>query len=188
MANSYNLSGSKLIEKATMGMKEIIFLNQVLGVGGFCLPKDPFLFKKSLNKKFKGYKLADLSREINDGTIKFYGKIIIDKLKSIKKDKYKLLIMGLAFKGSPETIDTRNSPGIQLANFLKNRKIKIEFLDTMQNVMQKVFGPKNNYSFCLNHKKINDYDMIIIINNHEYFLNTINNNLKTNKTIHKIYF
>ena len=67
-------------------------------------------------------------------------KIIIDKLKSIKKDKYKLLIMGLAFKGSPETIDTRNSPGIQLANFLKNRKIKIEFLDTMQNVMQKFWS------------------------------------------------
>lgn len=185
VANSYKLSGSKLIEKANYGYERNNISKPSLGVGGFCLPKDPFLFKKSLNKKFKGYKLADLSREINDGTIKFYGKIIIDKLKSIKKNKYKLLIMGLAFKGSPETIDTRNSPGIQLANFLKNRKIKIEFLDTMQNVMQKVFGPKNNYSFCLNHKKINDYDMIIIINNHEYFLNTINNNLKTNKTIHK---
>ena len=30
--------------------------------------------------------------------------------------------MGLAFKGSPETIDIRNSPGLDLANFLKNPK------------------------------------------------------------------
>ena len=95
MANSYNLSGSKLIEKANYGYERNNISKPSLGVGGFCLPKDPFLFKKSLNKKFKGYKLADLSREINDGTIKFYGKIIIDKLTSIKKDKYKLLIMGL---------------------------------------------------------------------------------------------
>ena len=93
--------------------------------------------------------------------------------------------MGLAFKGTPETIDIRNSPGLDLANFLKSNKTKIEFLDPMQNMMQKVFGPKDNYSFCINHQKINDYDMIIIINNHHYFLEIINKNLRTNKTIHK---
>ena len=187
LANSYKLSGSKLIEKANYGYERNNIARPSLGVGGFCLPKDPFLFKKSLSKKVKGYKLADLSREINNDTIKFYGKKIIDKLKSIKKKQYKVLIMGLAFKGSPETIDTRNSPGLKLANFIKNYKIKIEFLDTMQKLIQKVFSPKKNYSFCINHKKINDYDMIIIINNHEYYLNIINNNLKTNKTIHKKY-
>jgi len=72
-----------------------------------------------------------------------------------------------------------------LANFLKKHKTKVEFLDPMQNMMQKIFGPKDNYSFCINHQKINDCDMIIIINNHQYFLEIINKNLKTNKTIHK---
>ena len=112
-------------------------------------------------------------------------KIIIDKHKLIKKNRFKILIMGLAFKGNPETIDIRNSPGLNLANFINNPKTKIEFLDPMQNTMQKVYNFGNKYRFCLSHSKINDYDMIIIINNHQFFLETINNSLKTNKTIHK---
>lgn len=185
IANSYKLSGSKLIEKANYGYERNNISRPSLGVGGFCLPKDPYLFKKSLNKKINGYRLGDLSRKINDGTIKFYGKIIIHNLKSIKKNRYKILIMGLAFKGTPETIDLRNSPGLDLANFIKDRNTEIEFLDPMQNMIQKFSGIKKNYSFCINHSKINNFDMIIIINNHQYFLEMINKNLKTNKTVHK---
>ena len=57
MANSYKLSGSKLIEKANYGYERNNISKPSLGVGGFYLPKDPFLFKRSLNKKFKATNL-----------------------------------------------------------------------------------------------------------------------------------
>lgn len=185
IANLHQLSGSKLIEKANYGYERNNISKPSLGVGGFCLPKDPFLFKKSFNQKAKGYKFANLSREINNDTIKFYGNTIIKKLKSVKKNKYRVLIMGLAFKGNPETIDIRNSPGLELANYLKNKKINIDFVDPMQSMMKKLLKINNNFKFCVNKQKINDYDMIVIINNHQSFLDLIDKNLKANKTNHK---
>ena len=180
IANLNNLSGSKLIEKANYGYSRNNFSKPSIGVGGFCLPKDPVLFKSSF-KSSHGYKLANASRKINDETISFYGKNIIKKLKSLKKISKKILIMGLTFKGFPETLDIRNSPGIDLGNFLKKDKIICEYMDPMHKSLKKIV-PKNRFIIVEDKVKLNNYDMIIIINNNQYFFDIIESKLKINNS------
>jgi UDP-N-acetyl-D-mannosaminuronic acid dehydrogenase len=180
IANLNNLSGSRLIEKANYGYSRNNFSKPSIGVGGFCLPKDPFLFKSSI-KNSHSYKLGVVSRKINDETILFYGKNIIRKLNSLKKKSKKILIMGLTFKGFPETLDIRNSPGIELGNFLKKNKIICEYMDPMHKSLKKII-PKNKFKIIDDKVKLNNYDMIIVINNNQYFFDIIESKLKLNNS------
>ena len=185
IANLNNLSGSRLIEKANYGYLRNNFSKPSIGVGGFCLPKDPFLFKSSF-KSSHGYKLGVVSRKINNETIPFYGNNIMRKLKSIKKISKKILIMGLTFKGFPETLDIRNSPGIELGNFLKKKKIICEYMDPMHKSLKKIV-PKNKFQIIDDKVKLNDYDMVIVINNNQYFFDIIQSKLKLNNSKNRKY-
>lgn len=185
IANLNNLSGSRLIEKANYGYLRNNFSKPSIGVGGFCLPKDPFLFKSSF-KSSHGYKLGVVSRKINNETIPFYGNNIMRKLKSIKKISKKILIMGLTFKGFPETLDIRNSPGIELGNFFKKKKIICEYMDPMHKSLKKIV-PKNKFQIIDDKVKLNDYDMVIVINNNQYFFDIIQNKLKLNNSKNRKY-
>lgn len=185
IANLNNLSGSRLIEKANYGYLRNNFSKPSIGVGGFCLPKDPFLFKSSF-KSSHGYKLGVVSRKINNETIPFYGNNIMRKLKSIKKISKKILIMGLTFKGFPETLDIRNSPGIELGNFFKKKKIICEYMDPMHKSLKKIV-PKNKFQIIDDKVKLNDYDMVIVINNNQYFFDIIQSKLKLNNSKNRKY-
>ena len=82
-------------------------------MGGYCLTKDPLL----LNQSFKGNKsLSQLARDINiDATyapIRAIKNWVLEK--NINFNSLKVLIIGLAFKGSPSTKDTRCSISIDV--------------------------------------------------------------------------
>jgi UDP-N-acetyl-D-mannosaminuronic acid dehydrogenase len=180
IANQNKLSGSALIKKANYGYQRNDIPLPSLGVGGFCLPKDPYLFNKSINN-LRGFSLNFNSRKLNETN----EKIIFNNIRKILKSKnFKLrkniLICGVAFKGYPETLDTRNSVSIKLGKYLKNYNCKIDFIDPLA----KMFNDKKivNISIKNNIKNINQYDGIIVANNHEYFCKVIMTNLKINKT------
>ena len=94
--------------------------------------------------------------------------------------------MGASFKGLPETIDLRNSPSIEISKLFRKRTKKIEFYDVMQKEMK--LNKKNlKIKFIKNLKRINDYDLIILANNHPKYVETIEGDLgiKFNKTKQK---
>ena len=107
ISNLYGLSGSELIKKQLCCRNNIS--KPSLGVGGFCLPKDPILFSNN-SKKLSNYKLGKISHNINKNITQFYLKKFLKILKKMKKNK--ILMMGISFKGYPETLDIRNSTSL----------------------------------------------------------------------------
>ncbi len=172
----YDLSANELIEKSNFGYSRNNIPLPSIGVGGFCLPKDPFIFSKLINKK-KGYKLSYISRKINDSSIDQ----AINKLSTLKKkyfsktNKLKMLILGVAFKGLPETIDLRNSPSINIYERLK-KKYDINLYDINGRILLRYFNFKN----LILKPNLNKYDLVLIINKHPHYGDLFFKNVKKN--------
>jgi len=180
IANLYNLSGHDLIKNANYGYQRNNIKLPSVGVGGFCLPKDPYLFNSLyFNNNSKGYQLAKYSRKINEDSFNIlYKKISKFKLNE-KKNKIKILFLGIAFKGLPETIDTRNSPTlVALKKLTENNSIKM--FDVMGSKILKK-NPSFKKNIIINIKKLNDYDVVICMNNNPNYGEIISQKITYNK-------
>ena len=78
------------------------------GVGGYCLTKDPILFFSSVKSKKEEISLSKAGRFINKRAPKEIVKKIENYIKSknLKFSDLKVLIVGIVFKGEPETNDS----------------------------------------------------------------------------------
>jgi UDP-N-acetyl-D-mannosaminuronic acid dehydrogenase len=94
------------------------------GVGGHCLPKDPWLLKYGLDTygqfKFEPKVIIE-SRRINDFMPSHMAKLIEEALKvqNIEIKNARVSIMGVSFL--PNSDDTRNTPAYPLYNLLKKK-------------------------------------------------------------------
>ena len=88
----------------------------------------------------------------------------------------------------PETIDIRNSPSIEMQNYSKQEQ-KIEFYDVMQDEIKLNYS-KLKLKFVKNLKGINQFDLIILANNHPIYVDIIEGEkgIKYNKNKNKIIF
>jgi UDP-N-acetyl-D-mannosaminuronic acid dehydrogenase len=93
------------------------------GVGGHCLPKDPWLLKYGLDIYGKTSLTPHViieSRKINDYMPKHMRNLIVEILEEQERKlkESKIAILGFAYLENSD--DTRNSPSIQLYELLKN--------------------------------------------------------------------
>jgi len=93
------------------------------GVGGHCLPKDPWLLKYSLDT-YGGFRLSPKiileSRKMNDSMPSHMKDLVEEALheRGIKLQDARVCILGFAFLGDSD--DTRNTPSLPLYNLLKS--------------------------------------------------------------------
>jgi len=129
-----------------------------LGVGGYCLTKDPYFAKfSSLNYLSKNieFPFIDLSMKTN---LRMHLRSISMLRSILKKSKIeKILIIGIAYTNNVD--DLRNSRGIDLLKFIKTKKVETHIYDEAVK-QKKILGSivVNNLS------KINNYDCIIFVN------------------------
>tara|TARA_B100001013_G_C24616265_1_gene445311 strand:- start:442 stop:2178 length:1737 start_codon:yes stop_codon:yes gene_type:complete len=165
ISENFNMNAFNVINKANLGYARSQIPCPSPGVGGYCLTKDPFLLNISNNKKQKSNFLLE-SRRINTFANHFPLRILNQFVKkfNIKKNKINILIVGIAFKGIPETNDTRSSASLKLIEALKRKRYKnIHIYDSVLNSkdLKKI---NKNYSLDLQ-LAVNKSDVIFIMNN-----------------------
>ena len=136
------------------------------GLGGHCIPIDPF-YLSWISKK-NGYepkfiKLAGIiNSQIPNWTIKQLHKII-----KIKK-KTKILLLGVAYKKN--TDDDRESPSFEFIKILNKKKIKYDYCDPYFPKLRKGRNiSKIKYSIKLTKQNLKNYDATILLTDHSNF-------------------
>jgi UDP-N-acetyl-D-mannosaminuronic acid dehydrogenase len=119
LCDQFNLDTNKLIDAANYGYPRNPIPKASPGVGGYCLTKDPIILAASNPDSYLS-ELSYIGRKINL-QLSFYPELMIERYaeyKGLKKDKLNIIIVGMAFKGTPLTNDLRGSASIDLANRL----------------------------------------------------------------------
>ena len=161
-----NVNAFKLIEAANEGYPRNPIPMPSPGVGGICLAKDPYLYTHSINNK-NGYRpiLGVASRSINSmghmGVLEKIKKFCAKTGKDITA--LKILLIGLSFKGVPETSDIRESIAAKL----------VEALPNPANIYIKDFVVGAEDINALGCRTVNDImdgfvdaDVVLVMNNH----------------------
>lgn len=157
------LNLEKILDSIRVRSSHSNIMRSGLGVGGYCLTKDPlFVNKIKYFKKIKKSKfpLNNLATKINKDMPKFSANFIKNKFKRFKNKK--ILIIGLSY--IRDFGDTRYSQGVTLSNLLKKNN-KITLYDNL------IEDYKNNYD--LNKKNLFSEFDIVIFNNRNLQFNKI---------------
>jgi nucleotide sugar dehydrogenase len=172
VAREHSLDVNAAIKAANFGYPRNNIPTPSPGVGGPCLTKDPYLLLASnlktespvkaareLNVKMPSYLIDFLARNIPD----FSSKVVC--------------VVGIAFKGVPETNDIRNSPGIDLLDLLQKDGVSSIAWDSVADVESLKI---KNVSFSP--------EIFILANNHpmnrEFFADKIK--VSTHKAIYLV--
>ena len=138
-------------------------------VGGPCLEKDSWILANSLPPKLAASSIAATARNLNLSVIQFGITAVQEFVCTLAIANPKISVLGLAFKGVPETDDLRGSPSLQLIKSL---------LEDVPEATIEVWDPLVS-SFNFNDKRITfgvglyesceEADVIILMNNHPIF-------------------
>jgi UDP-N-acetyl-D-glucosamine dehydrogenase len=137
------------------------------GVGGHCIPKDPFYLVFKAKQAGFALRLVSASKAVN----KMMPIHTIERLtKALKAGKKNLsnatvVVWGLAYKG--EVRDTRRSPSLELLKLLKQSRAKIRVFDPY--VSQVTVGGKAYESSSSEMESVRDADALVIATAHNAF-------------------
>ena len=99
------------------------------GVGGHCIPVDPYYLIQQAKKNGFNHRFLKLAREINESMPAYTVDLLTEELGNFQKStrKAKIGVLGLAFK--PNVADTRESPAFKIIELLKDRGAYINIYD-----------------------------------------------------------
>ncbi len=134
------------------------------GIGGHCIPLDPFYLTWKAREYGYHTRLIELAGEINNSMPQF----VVNKLMKILNEngialsKSKILLLGAAYKKDIE--DMRESPIQDLILLLEENKANFAYNDPHVPVFHNELNGKEYHSVGLN--EMEDYDAVVIVTNH----------------------
>jgi len=145
-----------------------------IGIGGHCIPVDPYYYISLSEKLGHPSKISPIARDINEGMPKSAFNQIKEILGNDDLSDMKLLILGYSYK--PETGDLRETPVKYLSKFLSDSGADIYVWDPyidIQNLpiwINPLEGPFSE----------SDFDMVILATAHDVCINLEWNLLASN--------
>lgn len=134
-----------------------------IGVGGYCLTKDPLFgkvaSKQILSRSFDfplSIKAVDINKKMTS--------IIMEEVKNKFKKKIfrrKVLLIGISYK--EDTNDIRHSPAEKVYDYFKKLKCKINFFDPVVSYWD--YCKQNS----IERKNLNKFDIYVHLIKHRYF-------------------
>lgn len=133
------------------------------GVGGPCLPKDPYLLQHGIKAKGFRFRFIDLAREINDLMPEHTVELVVKALKEAKKSvkNSKIAVLGVAYKG--EVGEVANSPAEKIVQRLIALGAKVVVYDPYCN---ESFGAKMAENVD---EAVREADCIVVVTEHKIF-------------------
>ena len=139
------------------------------GLGGHCIPIDPFYLTWKAREYGKHTRFIELAGEINTAMPEHVVNRVVDALNAGNKsvNGSRVLILGLAYK--PNVDDERESPSYVLMDLLNLRGAKVEYYDPYIPAIK----PTREHSRWMNKKSvpwngevIETFDVVLIATNH----------------------
>tara|TARA_B100001750_G_scaffold118104_2_gene93690 strand:+ start:4814 stop:6112 length:1299 start_codon:yes stop_codon:yes gene_type:complete len=140
------------------------------GIGGHCIPIDPFYLTWKVKEYGLPTKFIDLAGEMNqympNWVVSFVTDALNEKGKPIRNAR--ILILGIAYKKNID--DMRESPAMMIMEILQDKGALIDYSDPYF----KKFPKMRNYNFSLesidiNKKSLSFYDVVLLITDHDHF-------------------
>ena len=140
------------------------------GVGGHCIPKDPFYLVYKAKQAGFALRLVSASKAVNKMMPVHTVERLSQALKMNKKSPAKstIVLWGLAYKG--EVKDTRRSPSLELLKLLARLRAKVRVFDPY--VPRVKVGGKTYSSSPSETESVREADAIVIATAHSSFRKT----------------
>ena len=140
------------------------------GLGGHCIPIDPFYLTWKAREYEANTKFIELAGEINTSMPYFVVEKCAEALNKNKKslNGAKVLILGASYKKDID--DMRESPSLRLIELLREKGAKVDYNDPF---VPKLFKMrKYNYnmkSVPLTAASLKNYDLVLLSTDHTYY-------------------
>ena len=140
------------------------------GIGGHCIPIDPFYLTWKIKEYGLQAKFIELAGEMNRYMPNWVVSVVTDALNQKGKPirNARILILGIAYKKNID--DMRESPATMIMEILQDKGALIDYSDPYF----KKFPKMRDYSFSLesvevNKKSLPHYDVVLLITDHDDF-------------------
>jgi len=140
------------------------------GLGGHCIPIDPFYLTWKAREYGINTRLIELAGEINSDMPHYVIERLadaIDQQKGIDISDSRILVVGVAYKKDID--DTRGSPGLVIIELLKMRGATVDYHDPHVRVIQNTRAHANLVgmkSVSVDSQSVATYDAVLIITDH----------------------
>ena len=140
------------------------------GLGGHCIPIDPFYLTWKAREFEISTKFIELAGEINTAMPEYVVSKVYHALNENKKcvNGSKILLLGLSYKKDID--DLRESPSLKLIELLQDEGADVDYSDDYVTMIPKLRKYDfNKKSVALTKKNIAKYDLVLLSTDHSYY-------------------
>ncbi len=167
LGNRMGIDVREVIEAASTKPFGFMPFHPGVGVGGHCIPVDPFYLSWKAREYDFYVNFIDLAARTNDNrpyyVISRIGDVLGEHGKTLRGAR--LLLLGMSFK--EDIRDTRNSPALQIAGMLVQRGAEVSYNDAY--VPEVSIGDLRLESALLNEQTLAGQDAIVVLVGHSNY-------------------